>query len=64
MTYRPEDTELSDSMKSFLNDYCYAGKCWVCGALLKEKGATVCKGPHNPDWKLKIRATNGDCKNE
>jgi hypothetical protein len=33
-------------MKKFLNEYCYAGKCWVCGAPLKEKGATVCKGYH------------------
>jgi hypothetical protein len=29
-------------MKKFLNDYCYAGICWVCGAPLKEKGAIVC----------------------
>jgi hypothetical protein len=34
----------SKSMKAFLNDYCYAGICWVCGARLKEKGATVCPG--------------------
>ena len=34
--------EPSESMKIFLRDYCYAGICWVCGAMLKEKGATVC----------------------
>jgi len=36
--------EPSESMKAFLTDYCYAGICWVCGAMLKEKGATVCPG--------------------
>lgn len=46
MAYQHENIEPSESMKRFLNDYCYAGKCWVCGALLKEKGATVCDGPH------------------
>ncbi len=36
--------EPSESMKAFLTDYCYAGICWICGARLKEKGATVCPG--------------------
>jgi hypothetical protein len=42
MAYPPGHTEPSESMKKFLNDYCYAGICWVCGAPLKEKGAIVC----------------------
>ena len=39
-----EYVEPSESMKAFLSGYCCAGICWVCGARLKEKGATVCPG--------------------
>ena len=42
MVTEQEYVEPSESMKAFLSGYCYAGICWVCGARLKEKGATVC----------------------
>jgi len=44
MVTEQEYVEPSESMKAFLSGYCYAGICWVCGARLKEKGATVCPG--------------------
>ena len=44
MATEQEYVEPSESMKAFLSGYCYAGICWVCGARLKEKGATVCPG--------------------
>ena len=39
------NTELTEAQRLFINDYCYAGRCWVCGAEL-EKGQTVCEFVH------------------
>lgn len=41
---QPDLTEKNTQAEKFRSGYCYAGICWVCGARLKEKGATVCPG--------------------